>query len=81
MAEVRNKEMKKYQEIIKIDPNKRFGRPCIRNTRITVYDILAWLSKGMTKAEIIEDFPELTLDDISACLAYAAEREHNIRVA
>lgn len=72
---------KTYKDLITIDPNKRFGRPCVRNTRITVYDVLAWLSKGMTKAEIIEDFPELTEEDINACLAYAAEREHNIRVA
>lgn len=73
--------MSSYKDLITIDPNKRFGRPCVRNTRITVYDVLAWLSKGMTSAEIIEDFPELTEEDISACLAYAAEREHNIRVA
>lgn len=73
--------MSSYKELITIDPNKRFGRPCVRNTRITVYDVLAWLSKGMTSAEIIEDFPELKEEDISACLAYAAEREHNIRVA
>lgn len=73
--------MKQYKEIIKINPNKRFGRPCVRDTRISVYDVLAWLSKGMSKAEIIEDFPELTEEDINACLAYAAEREHNIRVA
>ena len=73
--------MSSYKELITINPNKRFGRPCVRNTRITVYDVLAWLSKGMTTSEIIEDFPELTEEDISACLAYAAEREHNVRVA
>ncbi len=70
-----------YHGIIKIDPKKRFGRPCIRNTRISVYDVLAWLSKGMTKDEIIDDFPELKHEDIDAVLAYAADREHNIKVA
>ncbi|MEM9832289.1 MAG: DUF433 domain-containing protein [Bacteroidota bacterium] len=73
--------MEAYQNIIKINPKKRFGRPCIRETRITVYDVLAWLSKGMSREEIIEDFPELTEQDINACLAYAAEREHRSRVA
>ena len=73
--------MANYKELIKINPQKRFGRPCVRDTRISVYDVLAWLSKGMTKAEIIEDFPELTEEDINACLAYAAEREHKLRVA
>ena len=53
----------------------------MRDTRITVYDVLAWLAKGMTKAEIIEDFPELTEEDINACLAYAAERGRSTRVA
>ncbi|MEQ9440498.1 MAG: DUF433 domain-containing protein [Cyclobacteriaceae bacterium] len=73
--------MRTYKELIKINPKKRFGRPCVRDTRISVYDVLAWLSKGMSKAEIIEDFPELTEEDIHACLAYAAEREHSTRVA
>lgn len=73
--------MKTYQQIISIDPEKRFGKPCVRNTRITVYDVLAWLSKGMSKQEIINDFPELTIEDIDACLSYAADKEHSIRVA
>ncbi|MEX0968668.1 MAG: DUF433 domain-containing protein [Bacteroidia bacterium] len=73
--------MKLYKDLVKINRAKRFGRPCVRDTRITVYDVLAWLSKGMTKEDIIEDFPELTAEDINACLAYAADREHNIRVA
>lgn len=72
--------MKTYQEIIKIDPKKRFGRPCIRNTRISVYDVLAWLSKGMSKDEIIADFHELTGADIEACLAYAADREQKLYI-
>jgi len=58
-----------YKTIIKRNPNKRFGKPCVRETRITVYDVLAWLASGMTNSEIISDFPELTLDDIKACLA------------
>ncbi len=73
--------MESYKDIIKINPLKRFGRPCVRDTRISVYDVLAWLSKGMSKAEIIEDFPELTEADINACLAYAADRERTVRIA
>ena len=73
--------MSSYQEIIRINPEIRFGKPCIRNTRITVYDVLSWLAAGMTNTDIIEDFPELTQEDIQACLAYAADREHRIRVA
>ena len=73
--------MKSYQEIITINPQKRFGRPCVRNTRISVYDVLTCLAKGMSKSDIINDFPELTEEDIDACLAYAAEREQGTRVA
>ena len=62
--------METYKDIIKINPLKRFGRPCVRDTRISVYDVLAWLSKGMSRAEIIEDFPELTEADINACLEF-----------
>jgi len=68
-----------YRSIIKRNPNKRFGKPCIRETRITVYDVLGWLAAGMTNSEIISDFPELTMDDIKACLAYAADREHKLQ--
>ena len=73
--------MTDYQKIIAINPEKRFGKPCIRNTRITVFDVLGWLASGMSNSEIIQDFPELTEEDISACLSYAAERERKIRVA
>jgi uncharacterized protein (DUF433 family) len=73
--------MKNYHDIIKINPDKRFGKPCIRNTRITVFDVLGWLASGMSNDKIITDFPELTKDDITACLSYAAERERKIRVA
>ncbi|MGM0619968.1 MAG: DUF433 domain-containing protein [Bacteroidota bacterium] len=68
-----------YNEIIKINPNKRFGKPCVRDTRITVYDVLSWLASNMTIQEILTDFPELTEEDIKACLAYAADREHKIQ--
>jgi len=70
--------MVNYKEIIKRNPNKRFGKPCIRETRISVYDVLNWLSNEMTFEEIISDFPELTTKDILACLAYAADKEHKI---
>jgi len=64
-----------WRNIITIEPGKRGGRPCIRGMRITVYDILAYLAGGMSHEQILRDFPELTNDDILACLAYAAERE------
>ncbi|MBW6479491.1 MAG: DUF433 domain-containing protein [Bacteroidales bacterium] len=65
--------MVNYQNIIRRNPNKRFGKPCVRDTRITVYDVLGWLASGMTNEEIIADFPELTIEDIQACLAYATD--------
>lgn len=68
--------MIKYQDIIKRNPNKRFGKPCIRETRISVYDVLNWLANEMSFQEIISDYPELTEKDILACLAYAADKEH-----
>ena len=70
--------MLKYDNIITLDPGKRGGKPCIRGMRITVYDILDYLASGMTKSEIIKDFPYLTHEDINACLKYAAEREHHL---
>lgn len=68
-----------YRKIIQKSPKKRFGKPCVRTTRISVYDVLGWLSKGMSHKEIIEDFPELTEQDILACLAFAADREHRVQ--
>jgi len=62
-------------ERIAIDPSVRFGKPCVRGTRISVGDILEYLASGMSEDEILSDFPQLTRDDIRACLAYAAERE------
>ena len=73
--------MVNYHSVIKRNPNKRFGKPCVRETRITVYDVLGWLAAGMTNEDIIEDFPELTIEDIQACLAYAADREHKLQFA
>jgi uncharacterized protein (DUF433 family) len=67
-----------YQDIITIEPGKRSGKPCIRGMRITVSDILEYLAGGMTEAEILEDFDELTSVDIKACLAFAADREKKL---
>ena len=67
-----------YKNYITIDAGKRGGKPCVRGMRISVYDVLSWLADGMTEADIIEDYPELNHDDITACLSFAANREHNI---
>ena len=64
------------------DPQRRNGQPCVRDLRISVGDVLGWLAQGQTTAEIVADYPELTPDDIRACLAYAATREsHEVRLA
>ena len=63
---------------ITVEPGKRSGKPCIRGSRITVSDVLEYLASGMSEAEILADFPELTVDDIRACLAFAAERERRL---
>lgn len=68
----------RYQDVITIEPGKRGGKPCVRGLRITVYDVLEMLARGMTHAEILRDFPDLTEQDILACLAYAADRERKI---
>lgn len=73
--------MEHYSSRITIDANTRFGRPCIRGTRISVFDILGWLASGMTSQDILTDFPELTEEDIKAALSYAADREHTILLA
>ncbi len=67
-----------YTGIITVEPGKRGGKPCIRGLRITVYDILEYLASGMTEPEILADFPDLTREDIRACLAFAAERERRL---
>jgi uncharacterized protein (DUF433 family) len=71
--------MKAYNRIIKINPEKRFGKPCIKNTRISVFDILGWLGSGMTFEDILADYPELKKDDIKACLMFAADRERKLQ--
>jgi uncharacterized protein (DUF433 family) len=67
-----------YRDIITIEPDKRGGRPCIRGLRITVYDVLDYLAGGMSEADILRDFPDLTARDIKACLAFAADRERRL---
>jgi uncharacterized protein (DUF433 family) len=67
-----------YSQIITIEPGKRNGKPCIRGTRIAVVDVLEYLASGMTYAEILADFPQLTESDILACLAFAADRERKM---
>ena len=67
-----------YKDIITIEPGKRGGKPCIRGMRITVYDVLEYLASGMTEHQIVHDFPELTTEDIRACLEFAAERERKL---
>jgi len=63
---------------ITLNRDKRGGKPCIRDLRITVYDVLAQLAAGVSQAEILEDFPELEEQDIMDCLAFAADREHRV---
>lgn len=70
-----------YRDIITIEPGKRSGKPCIRGLRITVQDVLEYLAGGMTEEEILADFPELTHEDIRACLTFAANRERQLAVA
>ena len=60
----------RYRDVITIDPAKRGGRPCIRDLRITVYDVLGWLASGMTEEQILADYPDLTRDDIRASREY-----------
>ncbi len=67
-----------YEDIITIGPDKRGGKPCIRGLRITVYDVLDYLASDMSEAEILADFPDLTHEDIRACLAFAADRERRL---
>lgn len=69
-----------YSKIITIEPGKRSGKPCIRGLRITVSDVLSYLASGMTTEQIVEGFPELTRDDVRACLAFAADRERRLSV-
>jgi len=67
-----------YRDIITVNPDKRGGKPCIRGLRITVYEILEYLASGMTEEQVLSDFPDLTADDIHACLSFAADRERKL---
>ncbi len=67
-----------WEQRISIDPGKRGGKPCIRGLRITVYDVLEYLASGMSEEDILSDFPDLTREDIRACLAFAADRERKL---
>ena len=74
--------MSSQHHSITIDPVRRGDRPCVRDLRISVGDVLGWLAIGQTAEQIVADFPELTSADIRSCLAYAAEREsHEVRLA
>jgi len=67
-----------YRDYITIEPNKRGGKPCVRGLRITVYEVLEYLASNMTVEQILEDFPDLTKDDLKACIAFAADRERRL---
>jgi uncharacterized protein (DUF433 family) len=71
----------RFQERITVIPGVRSGKPCIRGTRITVYDVLEYLAGGMTEDEILTDFPSLSREDIRACLEFAAARERRLASA
>ena len=68
-------------ERISSDPAVRFGKPCVRGTRLTVGDVLGYLATGMTEAELLLDFPQLSHDDVLACMAYAAERKRRLVIS
>lgn len=70
-----------YRKFIEIRADKRFGKPCLKGTRISVYDVLNWLANGMSKEAIMDDFEEISEEMINACLAYAADRERKLSVA
>ena len=67
-----------WRDVITVEPDRRSGKPCIRGMRVTVSDVLEYLASGLTPEEIVKDFPYLTLVDIRACLAFAAERERGL---
>ncbi len=69
-----------YRDYIEIDASIRFGRPCIKGTRISVYDVLGWMASGMSVDEILKDFPQLRKEQILACLAYSADMERRVKV-
>jgi uncharacterized protein (DUF433 family) len=67
-----------WQDRISVDPAVRSGKPCVKGTRITVYDVLEYMAGGMSEDEILADFPDLTREDLRACLAFAAARERRL---
>ena len=67
-----------YRDYITIDPNKRAGKPCVRGLRITVYEVLEYLASDMSEEQILHDFPDLTREDLKACIAFAADRERKL---
>lgn len=69
-----------YRDYITIEPNKRSGKPCVRGLRITVYEVLEYLASEMTEEDILDDFPDLTRQDLKACIAYAADRERRLMI-
>ena len=74
----RNLQSVDYRKYITIDPDKRGGKPCVRGLRITVYEVLEYLASDMTEEEILADFPDLTHEDLKACIAFAADRERKL---
>jgi uncharacterized protein (DUF433 family) len=70
-----------YRDYITIEPNKRGGKLCVRGLRITVYEVLEYLASEMTEEEILDDFPDLTREDLKACIAFAADRERRLMTA
>ncbi|HJT65301.1 MAG TPA: DUF433 domain-containing protein [Pyrinomonadaceae bacterium] len=74
----RNLQAMDYRKYITIDPDKRGGKPCVRGLRITVYEVLDYLASDMTEEEILSDFPDLTHEDLKACIAFAADRERKL---
>ena len=75
MEAMLREEWSRLRQRLVVDPEIRFGKPCVRGTRISVGDVLGFLASGMTAEEVVEEYPSLTLDDVLACLAYAADRE------
>ncbi len=67
-----------YRKYLTIEPGKRSGKPCVRGLRITVYDVLGYLASGMSMEKLLADFPDLTRDDVLACLSFAADRERKL---
>jgi uncharacterized protein (DUF433 family) len=70
-----------YRGIITVRQDVRFGRPCIEGTRISVYDVLGWLASGMSVDDILNDYPQITREQVLACLSFSADKERKIRVS